>query len=595
MGRTPFRGFDGYLKQHAQESLSDTEQGLFELLFPTFEGTSAAQDAYQESIKHPLASLLAPLIEIAPGERRPRRYAGFDLPRRRYSAVCRDASGDDAQTLAHELRAYRNPVDLGMVEVLDLASGAQLQIQDVTVPLAAQPAVAVLIHEPERLPQRFRALKFQQAPGLKKSPLFIYKFPYRVSHTRVKRTIDLRFPDVQEWFYRTFRELPDTIKQGSGGLGSSPTIAHSQFHLDNGVPPMPDSFWSMLPTLMNPDIGGGNPADTGSTLLAIGHWMRQNEADALVYPSARCDAAAVMQKSDLKNWQGWNLVDYRDSPLAHGRAHVSTFVLSPWAWDRLPPGVRLHVAESGSPFGGSFAVEKMVDYWSEDYRGQLKALEIARSIHGRESQADRPGDLPEGLACRAFQIGSLSIKWLRMMVEGAPAEQIESTVLELQGLALPYGLYSITGRALELWSEFRNGSTSVDGVIEALLITNSMVFQFLGDRYPGEDLDKLATIGADLELLLFFLTLRVKAGNKVGSASLDVSGFLGETGAALATKWVDDGLKGQVAEFHKAALREVNSATGNAASCLAEGVLLQRAIYDRARAAGGSARFVDRD
>jgi len=584
MERTPFRTFNGFLKQHAQESLSDTEQGLFESLFPAFEGTSEADDAYQNAIKNPLASALAPLIEFAPGERRPRRFSGYDLPRKRYSALCEDASGNDSQTLAHELRAYRNPVDLGMVEVLDLATGAELQIRDVTVSLAAQLAVAVLIHEPQLLPARFRTLDFQQVPGLKGTPLFIYKFPYRVTHCKIEKTIDLRFPDVQAWFYRTFRELPDALKLGSAaGLGGSPTIAHSQFHLGNGVPAVPDSFWAMLPTLMNPDIGGGSPADTGSTLLSIGHWMRQNKVAALIYPSARCDAATQVQNGDLKNWRGWNLVDYRDSPLTNGPSHVFTFALSPWAWDGLPPDVQLHVAGPQSPYAGSFAVEHMVDYWSEDYGGQVKALEISRSIHGRENQADKRGALPDGLAYRAFQIGSLSLRWVRMIVEGSPAEQIESAILELQGLALPCGLYSITGRALELWSATKKEPPHVNELLDALLTTNSLLSRFLNHHYPEEGVDKLATIGADLELLLFFLALRVKAGDKAGSVSLDVSDFLNETDSALATDWLDDGLKRKVREFHKKALQEVNSASGNAAHCREDGVRLQRAIYDHVR------------
>lgn len=581
MERTPFRTFSGFLKQHAQESLSDTEQRLFEILFPAFEGTSEADDAYQDAIQSPLASVFAPLIEFAPGERRPRRFSGYDLPRRRYSALCQDASGNDSQTLAHELRAYRNPVDLGMVEVLDLAIGAELQIRDVTVSLPPQLAVAVLIHEPQLLPAQFRSLDFQQVPGLKGSPLFIYKFPYRVTRCKIDKTIDLRFPDVQAWFYRTFRELPDALKTG---LGESPTIAHSQFHLDNGVPPLPDSFWAMLPTLMNPDIGGGSPADTGSTLLSIGHWMRQNNVAALIYPSARCDAATQVQNGDLKNWRGWNLVDYRDSPLTKGPSHVLTFALSPWAWDGLPPDVQLHVAGPQSPYAGSFTVDHMVDYWAEDYVGQVKALEISRSIHGRENLPEERGALPDGLAYRAFQIGSLSLRWVRMMVEGSPAEQIESAILELQGLALPYGLYPITGRSLELWSATKKEPPHVNELLDALLTTNSLVFRFLSRHYPDKGVDKLATIGADLELLLFFLSLRVKAGDKAGSASLDVSGFLSEADSALATDWLDEGLKRKVREFHEKALKEVNSASGNAARCREEGVRLQKAIYDQIRA-----------
>lgn len=594
MKQTPFRTFNGYLKQHAHDSLSALEQELFDLLFPLFQGTSDAEASYQETIKNPLVSALAPLIEVAPGERRPRRFSGYDLPRSRYFALCTDASGSDSQTLAHELRAYRDPIDLGMVEILDLANGCNLMIRDVTVSLAPQPAVAVLIHESRHLPARFHNLKFQQVAGLKDHAIFIYRFPYRVRHCQIERTIDLRFPEVQSWFYQTFRELPDShhvTQLPAGGPGETPTIAHSRFNFENGQPPVPDSFWSMLPTLMNPDIGGGSPADTGSTLVSIGHWMRQNRAAALIYPSARCDVTAIFKKGQLKDWQGWILIDYRDAPVfGLASAHVITFVVSPWAWDRLPSNVRLHVAGRGSELAGSFAVENMVNYWAQDYLSQLNALEIARSIHGREQPRDQRSTPSDGLAYRAFQIGLLSLRWVRMLVQGVPAEQIENVVLELQGLALPYGMYPITGRVLELWSGIKEGATSINELLHPSLTTNDLLFRFLNHRHPGENLDKLATIGADLDLILFFLALRVRAGARARAVSLDMSGFLNETETALATPKLDEGLKTRIREYHKKAMREVKSGDVEAERCLEDGVQLQRAVYDHLRAKGDNQR-----
>jgi hypothetical protein len=184
-------------------------------------------------------------------------------------------------------------------------------------------------------------------PGLNGSEIFLYLFPYRVLKRIVDRVIDLRLPDVREWFYRTFRIPTDaadahTVDFALANL--NPTIAHSRFHFENGVAPVPDSFWAMLPTLVNPDLGGGSPADTGSSLLMVGHWMRQHNTAALVFPSARCDAAAVFESGTLKNWQGWNFVDFGDAPLFGYRGtHVTTFVMSPWAWVKFPAGVRLHV------------------------------------------------------------------------------------------------------------------------------------------------------------------------------------------------------------------------------------------------------------
>jgi hypothetical protein len=368
------------------------------------------------------------------------------------------------------------------------------------------------------------------------------------------------------------------------GPDNTPTIARSRFNFENGLPPTPDSFWSMLPTLMNPDLGGGSPADTGSTLFMIGHWMRQNGVAALIFPSARCDTAAVFQEGTLKHWQGWNLVDFRQSPMFGSlKVHVVTFVLSPWAWVSLPSGVRLHVAEKGSQLAGSFMVEYMVNYWAQDYLDQLKALEIARSLHGREKPRDKRSTLSEGLGYRAFQVGKLSIRWVRMLIQGFPAEQVDNVVLELQGLALPYGMYPMTGRVLELWSGVKRGATSVNEVLLASLTVNNLLSRFLKHRYPQEDLDKLARVGADLELILLFLAGKARAGTTVKATSLDTSGFLNETETALATPWFDESIKTRIREYHKKALHEVRCGGTETGSFLEDGVQLQRAIYRHLR------------
>jgi hypothetical protein len=228
----PLRTFDGFLKQQARDALSAPEQRLFDTLFPSFQGSLSSADAgahdkdddFHTALTNLLAEILSPLIQVAPAEARPRRFAGYELPRRRYFTLCYDEARIDLQTLAHELRAYRDPVEVGMVEVIDLAQGCTLSINNVQIPLLPQPAIAVLIHEPEKLPPELYALDFVRLPGLIRQETFLYRFPYTVSKRQIPRTVDLRFPEV-----------------------------------------------NMLPTLINPDLGGGSPADTGSTLLMVGH------------------------------------------------------------------------------------------------------------------------------------------------------------------------------------------------------------------------------------------------------------------------------------------------------------------------------------
>ncbi len=201
--------------------------------------------------------------------------------------------GNDHQTLSHELRAYRDPVDVGMIEVIDLAQGCSLSIESASISLAPERATAVLIHEPTRLAPELRSLDFTRLPGIEEREILLYRFGYTVNRHEIPRTLDLRFADAREWFFETFRtpsDASDSLVPSPGEDADAtlvPTIARSRFHLENGVPPVPEDFWSMLPTLINPDLGGGSPADTGSTLMMVGHWMRQHDVNALVFPSAR--------------------------------------------------------------------------------------------------------------------------------------------------------------------------------------------------------------------------------------------------------------------------------------------------------------------
>src|SRR2546428_2626288 len=125
----PFTRFRGPLKRLTVSHLSASERIVFQALFPRF-------------LQHP---------SITP--KRPRRFGGFWFPPDRYYTVCVDSSGNDNHTLAHELRAYRNPGTSGMVEVLDL-----LQIAGITfasgeqIELTRGHDLGILVHDPERMP-----------------------------------------------------------------------------------------------------------------------------------------------------------------------------------------------------------------------------------------------------------------------------------------------------------------------------------------------------------------------------------------------------------------------------------------------------------
>lgn len=585
----PLRTFDGFLKQQAHDRLSAPERRLFDTLFPAFQASpAAAQDGPHRpkgglSVGQ-LADVLGPFGRALPGEPLPRRFAGYNFPRRRYFTLCHSAAGDDLQTLAHELRAYRDPVEAGMVEVIDLAHGCTLSVNGVEIPLEPQPAFAVLIHEPEKLPPELRALDFARLPGLTRPEMLLHRFPYAVSRRRIERTIDLRFPDAREWFYRTFRapsESSDSFLTPPNPFDSR-TIARSRFHFENGDPPTPGSFWGMLPTLLNPDLGGGSPADTGSALWMVGHWMRQHDVNALVFPSSRCDAAAVFEGGELKHWQGWNLVEFAGAPMFAG-ARLMTAVTSPWAWADLPAGVRLHVAPEGSTLAGSFAVQGMVNYWASDYLGQLRALEVARSAHGPEPPREERRNVSPALASRAFWVGVLCLRWLRQVLEMAPAEEVEGGVLELQGLALPYGLYPLTGRVSELWAEARRGGafSPADMAAKATAACD-LVCRSLGRSYPGQDLELLTRLGADLEFMLCLIAGRSESYR--GNPRLQDGAAAAEYEKSLGARWLSAELRERAGAFFRRALSELGRGGSGARHLFAEGVALRDAILRHLRA-----------
>jgi len=514
MAAIPFSEFDGYLKQHSHERLGELEKRLFGILFPSFEGDPEVDIANEQWADSPLFKTLGALVQYIPGEGRPRRFAGYGFPRSRYYSIASDGQGNDNQTLAHELRAYRDPTICGMVEVLDIAGGCNLVVRDKQIRLPAAQEIVVLIHDPELLPPELRSLQFRELPGLRGKPLLLYRFPYSVRRRRIDKAIDLRRPPVREWFFETFRTASESTSSASVPETADATIAYSRFHLENGRAPTPSSFWEMLPTLINPDLGGGNPGTTGSTIWLIAHWMRQNGVGALVYPSARCDAAVKCEARRATASIGWNLVDYHDTKPFGDGVHLTTFDPSPWAWVALPDGVVLHKVEHGK-LAGSFGLEGMVDYWAKDYLGQVQALEAVVRLHGPER---RFRTVSRTVRARAFWLGVLCARWFRLALNRQPQQCIEERITELRGLALSLDLYECAGRIAELW-----GAMKTAGVDTALTATECAAVadrmgRALGRRLSDPSLGQLLLFGCDLEFLALNVSALAKGAGVLSAA-----------------------------------------------------------------------------
>src|SRR6267143_6938091 len=350
MSAIPLTLFDGHLKQMNASNWDPRSRLLFNFLFPAFaDEREVAVDSRTETF----AKVFSPFIEMDVDTRQPRRFAGPYLPRGRYFSVSSDLDGNDYHTLTHELRSYRDPIRSGMVEVVDFGIGhLTLRIGTREYVFDRRQEIGVLVHRPDRIPDEFASLIAQRFE-MDGHPVWMFRFPYSVTKATIERVVDLRLPATQTRFYEHFskpqpdeglirpevyardaatRRLVDTIPS---------TIAVSRFRIYEGRAPTPTDFYHMLPTLMNPHVGGGLASSTGSTVQAIGAWMRHNSVGALIYPSARADVFAQVEDGELRRFGGWNLVDYRGAD-----QQIKWFYIdqSPWCWLTFPRGVKLTVA-----------------------------------------------------------------------------------------------------------------------------------------------------------------------------------------------------------------------------------------------------------
>lgn len=568
----PLTTYSGFLKQHAHSELDADERSLFEWLFPGF--ADEDEDEIRERTESAREQLKAfgGLFEAVPGEPRQRRFAGPNLPRSRYFSVCQRKTGDDNQTLAHELRAYRNPAVTGLVEVIDLANGCKLQLASESVPFPPEPSIAVIVHEFNRLPLRLQSMPFEELPSGKETPLHLYRFGYKVYERRLESVVDLRLPQTRAWFYDAFQvtsEALDPLPKDD----PAHTTAYSAFHLENQYPPSPKTFWDMLPTLVNPDRGGGNPATTGSTVQYIGHWLREHGVDAFIYPSARADVEVILEDGKVERFAGWNLVYYGDAPMWVGQAVRSTcFDLSPWAWQRFVEGAALEVAPDDSALAGSFRLTGVVDYWAQDTLYQLRAVEAARGKYASLSIEAAPM-LPR----HAYLLGGLCFQWLRIAAGNPEITHIDDSILDLVGVSLPYGLYGCTGRVRELWRECkRRGGLDFPAVLHECLGLCDRLARSIENRYRGSADSSCVLLGGEIEQALLWITLGLRRKDALAMVEhMEQHALRAADGCSL----LPDVVREEIAAFFRAVTAVSEDGGADIRSLLDSGERLSDRVY----------------
>jgi hypothetical protein len=281
----PTTTFRGWIKNLDFHRLDITSKNVIERALPGFFSPLSLQPADGKV-------MTAYGVRPTPGERF-RRYSGDGtLSSGRYYTLCQDSTGDDKATLCYEMMAYSNVASGIFVELIDSC----LKIKE------AEEYRAYLRNQGIDDRQPFLALSTSEFVDIDKDNSEVVLgnqvtqiMPINLTLADMHRVVDLRIPDIQDWFFKTFYELEIHY-------GRSP-----QREMQCWIVRELASFYDLIPTLLD-------PAQGGSTFhQAIGAWLRTNGVNALIYPSARRDVHISTRGYDVLSFDGWNMVVYEGS------------------------------------------------------------------------------------------------------------------------------------------------------------------------------------------------------------------------------------------------------------------------------------------
>jgi hypothetical protein len=505
-------GFVGSLKQLSVEDYPEFLRALFAMLFPRFSDVHDWSWEDHPETKKELESI--PGVRLVPWKS-PRRYGGYALPRRRYHTLCVDGKGDDHGTLVHELRAYRDPVRTGMVEVMDLGLGSTaVGTGTEWVAFERAPELGVFIHRPDLLDGLLGRISHEMLESPTGDRIALVRFPYRVAGQELAQVLDLRIPESRAWFAEEFSKpnsdwrWPDDIHEPVGVeyLSDPPETLVSIYERSIGQAPIPRSFIEMLPTLLNPDRGGGQ-LPGGFTLMAIGEWLRNHGADALIYPSARSNAFAIVEQGRLEDFGGWCLVDYRYDR-SEDAAHYVVIDQSPWSWVALPPGAGVAIGDEGSTTAGTLVISGIVEQGTNEYLHQIASLKAAEEAIG-------PG-LSEVTPREAFAWGAFMFRWLHLAFVSADVDDVATAYRISCGLTLRNRRELLAGRIRWIYKRLAADGDAAPA-LEELARTSSEIESGL-----PEGIRDIFGAAADLELVLMQLTRATLSGMETVPSGLAV-------------------------------------------------------------------------
>jgi hypothetical protein len=166
----------------------------------------------------------------------------------------------------------------------------------------------------------------------------------RQFEVEIEGVVDLRYPDTQRWFAKTFIALELQNKER--------VVEETRVRVIDMSDPV-ESFAQLLPVIVSLETGGGMIFGQ-----AIGRWLRQRGANALIFPSARSNAFVKVRDGTPVEWGGWNMVVYAGAREAGPMELFGR--MGQW---RDPDHDHIHVdfTESG-PESGSFSIRGVREF-----------------------------------------------------------------------------------------------------------------------------------------------------------------------------------------------------------------------------------------
>lgn len=281
----PFVTFNGHLKQIDVSSARPEFIRLFELVFGQFRSLYQLHTAFSNSEIEIISSAG---VHANLGQRARRFSGGKGLRPGSYFSICENLSGLDYGTLRNEMLAYYSQESGVIARLFDTSEDSHLLEQMFGLPPnSIQDSTFYIIYT------IVRETEDNKVFGVVGTQISA-KYNVEVRQRSIENVIDLRRPSVQDWFVEKFVGM-ELAAEASAAESTGRSVHKEKI----------TTFPELLRNIASPEVGGGM-----SFNQAVGDWLRNAGANALIFPSARTNTACRTQNDEPMQSIGWNMVMY---------------------------------------------------------------------------------------------------------------------------------------------------------------------------------------------------------------------------------------------------------------------------------------------